>query len=293
MSLTSKPAACPQHHYRASVSPPARAAVVFALVLALLAGCSQLADSPALKLGAATSYLECAARDVLGDRVEFIRLAEPGMCPGHFDLRPSQIADLRQCRALLRFDFQKSLDAKLTDIIAQGLKVVDVTVGGGMCEAASYLRACRQLADAFIAAGLIPRDRAEARCEKIAARVNGCLAKLQADVDRAGLKNLPVVASGHQKAFCETLGLRVVGSFRASDVARISEIDDVIQSARKAGVKYIIANLPEGRRLADALGERLGAKVVEFGNFPDAREGEAAFDKLIAANVRALLDAAR
>jgi hypothetical protein len=33
--------------------------------------------------------------------------------------------------------------------------------------------------------------------------------------------------------------------------------------------------------------------VVEFGNFPDPRQGEAAFDALIAANVRALLDAAR
>ena len=267
--------------------------MTFALALALLAGCSQPTPSSVIKLGAATSYLECAARDLLGNRVEFIRLAEPGMCPGHFDLRPSQITDLRQCRALLRFDFQKSLDAKLTDIIAQGLRVVAVTVGGGMCEAPSYLRACRQLADAFVAAGLMPRERADVRCQQIAARVNACAAKLQADVARAGLKDRPVVASGHQQAFCETLGLRVAGSFRASDVARISEIDDVIQSAQKAGVKLIIANLPEGRRLADALAERLGAKVVEFGNFPDPRQGEAAFDALIAANVRALLDAAR
>lgn len=267
--------------------------VALVSIFGLLAGFSLRAASPPLKLGAASSYLECAARDLLGETVEFVRLAEPGMCPGHFDLRPSQFAELQRCRALLRFDFQKAIDVKLTSLVDHGMKMVEVSGSGGMCEAASYLQACRELSDAFVAAGHLAPDQAASRLGEIAARVNACAAKLRGQVESAGLKDRAVIASGHQRAFCESLGLRVVASFRAADMARISEIDDTVQSARNGGVKLVIANLPEGRRLADALAERLGAKVVEFGNFPDPREGGPAFDRLISANVRALLDGVR
>lgn len=270
-----------------------RAATLCALLLGLPAGALLEAAPPPLKLGAASSYLECAARDLLGERVEFVRLVEPGMCPGHFDLRPSHFTELLQCQALLRFDFQKAIDAKLARITARGIRIVDVTGAGGMCHPSSYTRACRQLAEAFVTANLMAREDAEARCAQIASRVGTGAAQLQREIEGAGLKALPVVASSHQKDFCEGLGLRVVASFRAPDMARISEVDDAVQAGRSAGAKLVVANLPEGRRLADALAERLGVSVVEFGNFPDPRQGEAAFDHLISANVRALLAAAR
>ena len=37
---------------------------------------------------------------------------------------------------------------------------------------------------------------------------------------------------------------------------------------------------------------RLDAKVVVFGNFPDAQNGQAAFDELLAANVTELVETA-
>ncbi len=269
------------------------AACLMWLAFLLVASCDKPVPPTALKLAVSSSYLECAARDLLGEQVEFVRLAEPGACPGHFDLRPSQITELRDCRALLRFNFQDSLDAKLTNLTGPHRPIVEITLCGGMCEASSYLTACRQLAEAFVAAQLLSREGAAARYNQIAERVNACAAKLQADVKEAGLQQLPVITSGHQRAFCEALGLHVVGTFRASDASRISEINHLIEVAQAAGVKLVVANRPEGRRLADALAERLSVKMVEFGNFPDPRTGETAFDALLAANTRALLDAAR
>ena len=247
----------------------------------------------ALRLGAANSYLECAAQDVLGAPVNFVRLAEPGTCPGHYDLRPSQMADLRVCRAILRFDFQKSLDERLTNSATNVPRVIEVNVKGGMCQGASYTNACRQVADSLVLMDLLDRARADEQLRRIHERVATCAAGLKVQMGKAGLTNLTVLASAHQKAFCEELGLRVAGTFRASDAARMSEVDQVIETAQKEGIKWVIANLPEGRRLADALGERLGAKVVVFGNFPDPRQGTAAFDALITGNIHALLEAAR
>jgi nucleoside-diphosphate-sugar epimerase len=51
----------------------------------------------------------------------------------------------------------------------------------------------------------------------------------------------------------------------------------------------VIANRPEGRGLADALADRLGAKVVMFDNFPVEYDGQVSFDRLVLDNIHWLI----
>ena len=268
--------------------------VVASLLLCLaLAGC-QRSDAPAgaVKIATTTSYLEAAARDLLLENLTVVRLAEPGTCPGHFDMRPSQVSELRQCRVLLRFDFQKSLDSKIGGADTNQPRVAEISIRGGMCKPDSYLAACRQTADHFVALGLLTRTNAEARLQVVASRLEELTRGATNRVAQVGLAGRPVIASGHQRDFCEWLGQQVVGSFRAADTASISEIEEAIRAGKLAQIKLVIANLPEGRRTADALGERLQARVVVFENFPALRNGHVSFDEMLSANVAALLQAA-
>ena len=98
-----------------------------------------------------------------------------------------------------------------------------------------------------------------------------------------------VIASRRQRDFCEWLGLEVVATFSAADTASIGEIEQAIAAGELASVKLVIANLPEGRRTADALAERLDAGVVVFENFPLVRNRRVSFDAMLSANVEALL----
>jgi len=263
------------------------------LLCVLLAACSPPAPPAAgPKLATTTSYLEAAARDLLGDEFSVLRLAEPGTCPGHFDMRLSQVTELRQCRALLRFDFQKSLDAKLTGANTNQARVVEISLRRGMGLPESYLAACRQTAEHFVALGLLTRTSADARLQDIGSRLDALARKATNRVAQAGLSGSPVIASGHQRDFCEWLGLKVAASFRAADTASISEIEEAIRAGKLAQIKLVIANLPEGRRTADALAERLGARVVVFENFPALVQGRVSFDQMLTANVRALTPAA-
>ncbi len=259
--------------------------LLYLSALVAVAGCGRKETSPPPKVAASTSYLECATREFLEDGEPVLRLAGPGMCPGHFDIRPSQIDQLRTCRMLLRQDFQASLEAKLSDLKAAGLQIASIKIPGGLCEPESYLCACRQTADAFVAAGLLDRTDADDRLEKVVERMASLSEWAKGQMEAAKLKDAPVLAGRHQAAFCRFLGLNVVDTFRGSDTAGISEIDTAVRSARSAGVKIIIANLPAGRGLADSLADRLGAKVIVFGNFPTG-EG---FDKLIRDNVTKLV----
>jgi hypothetical protein len=111
-------------------------------------------------------------------------------------------------------------------------------------------------------------------------------------IDEAGLSGVPVLSSGHQADFCRHLGLRVAGTFSAVDTATPSQIDRAVRAGQQAEVQLIVANLPEGRQLADAFAARLDARVVVLGNFPDG-DGQAAFEQLVRGNVRALIAATR
>jgi hypothetical protein len=108
-------------------------------------------------------------------------------------------------------------------------------------------------------------------------------------IAQAGLDGEGVLASGHQRDFCEWLGLRVVGTFRGADVAGTGELQEAIRAGGKASVGHVVANRPEGRRVADALAGRLGARVVVFDNFPESGGEGSGFDALVRANVGRLI----
>lgn len=241
---------------------------------------------------ASSSYLATVLSDLLGAAEPVVVLAEPGMCPGHFDLRPSQVRQLRSSRVLARFHFQRSLDARIGLPEGKGPHVVAVTLAGGMCEPASYLEACRQLAEALVDQQRLPASEAEQRVAAVAARMDSLARWCTEEVERAGLRDEPVLCSGHQAAFCRALGLRVIATFSAGDTAPPSEIDQAIKAGEEAGIRLLVANRPEGRQMADALADRLGARVVMFGNFPE-RNGAGAFDELVRRNVALLIESTR
>lgn len=261
-----------------------------AVAAASVGGCRKASVGAPAEVAASNSLLECAARDLLGDSTPILRLAEPGMCPGHFDIRPSQAEQIRRCRVLLRLDFQKSLDAQTGGAKGAGPQIAEIRIAGGLCEPESYLAACRQTADALVAAGLLDRLVADRRLGEIDRRIEQAASQCLTNVQ--GLKDTPVIASVHQKSFCQWLGLRVVGTFSGADTAAVTSIDRAVRDGEAAGVKVVIANRPEGRRVADALAERLQAKVVVFGNFPALDAGQASFEDLLAGNVEALRKAA-
>ena len=268
------------------------AAIALLTVLAAAPpGCRKSAEAPAADVAATNSMLECAAVDLLGDDTPVLRLAEPGMCPGHFDVRPSQVERLRRCRVLLRLDFQRSLDAKLRGPVEDGLRIAEVNIPGGLCEPESYLAACRRTADALVDAGLRDRATADARLGEIERRIGETADRCRRQVE--ALNGTPVVASGHQAAFCRWLGLDVVATFSGADTAGTGQIDRAIRQGEQAGAELVIANLPEGRRVADALAQRLRGRVVVFGNFPALGSRHASFDDLLDDNVGALVEAAR
>ncbi|MCG2684084.1 MAG: hypothetical protein L6306_10790 [Planctomycetales bacterium] len=256
----------------------------------LVAGCGPSAEPAALDdmpVAVSSPYLEAAVTDVLGWKVPLVRLAGPGMCPGHFDIRPSQIRELSKCRLLVRFDFQEGLDKKIAGRTDGTPRTVVVEPPGGLCVPDTYLAVCRRLAEHFVADGTLSQKDADARLAEIERRAAALRKEAVGKIDSAGLRDAPVLCGGHQSEFCRWLGLRVAAEFPSAEAASTGRLDRAVRDADAAGVRLIVANEPEGRRAADALADRLHARVVVFANFPEPGK-QRAFDAMVRRNLSAL-----
>lgn len=265
--------------------------VASSLLLLLLGGCDQTPSAASRpRLAVSSSYIECVLRELLGDAVNVERLVEPGMCPGHFDVRPAQVRRLSGCVALFRFDFQQSLDGQVRSI--ESLRVVPLTAPGGMCEPQTYLAVCEQAGSALLQLGLLDEKDLSSGLERLKDRLERkLLPALTAEIVAAGLSDKAVISSGHQSAFCTRLGLRVVATIGGSDTTSIRRLDDAVKIGEAENCRFVVANRPEGTRLASSLASRLGARLVVFDNFPAMTPQQPDFDTMLRDNVRALLSA--
>ena len=254
------------------------------------AGCgNKPSEDSAAEIAVTNSYLGCAVLDLCGDDTEVLCLAPPGMCPGHFDISPSQVKQLCDCRMLLLFDFQKSVAETLSRVKEKGLKTAIVGEPGGLCVPETYLAVCRKVSDILLSEYPERKARYQQRLEVIGNDLKQLRQELFEKMRQAGISSAKVLASNHQADFANWLGLETIATFVGSDIETVTGIDHCIRKAEGQEIRFVVANKQEGTALAKALAERLGAKAVVFSNFPELRGEASGFHALLRANVDALL----
>lgn len=279
-------------------SPPGLVGLAAAgalLGIMALAGCTPSSEArpadAAPAYAVTTSWLECCLRDLLGPETAVLRIAPPGTCPGHFDVSPGIVAGLRKSRMLFLFDFQKSLGARMDSLGREKPELVAIPAPEGLCVPSSYRAGCRAVGDALAASDPALSPTLTAAFERIGQRLDALEIEARRRVAEAGLTGTRVVCSGHQVEFCRWLGLDPVASYSGEN-ATPGRLEKLIAEGRAAQVRFVIANLQEGRQMGKALTHPLKARLVVFSNFPAMTPGHDTFDDLVLSNLDALLDAA-
>jgi len=261
---------------------------------AILCGCKPVTDQEKQpEIAVSNSYLRSVVKDICAENMEVLSLAPPGMCPGHFDISPSQVNQLGNCRILLLFDFQEKIDSSMASLKSKGLKTSLVKTQPGMCIPDVYLATCREVCDILSLEFPDKETGYRQRLNIINERLNKLSVDIKNAITDSELDSVKVVSSGHQSEFINWLGLETVATFEGSDSETFFNITECLKKAEGQDVRFVIANKQEGTSLADSLAKRLGIQTVVFGNFPESAKGHAGFDELLHQNVKFLLEAAR
>ena len=250
---------------------------------------------PSTDIMAGTSLITNIIQDVAGDKMETRTLIPSGVCPGHYDVKPSDIEALANSKALFIHNYQQNYENVTGAIEAAenpDLIITVLNVTGNWMTPPVQAEAVGKIAQAL---GEIDPENDAYYQERAADRKQAILAygeQVKNTFQQAGVDGVKVICAEMQAGFVKWAGFDVVATFGRPEDLSPADLAQLITEAEQTGVALIIDNLQSG---ATALGESIGQDIeaipVTISNFPGGLENTETWEKAIDKNVDLLLEA--
>jgi len=270
--------------------PVILAVLLLASIFTLLSCTQQSTD-----IMAGSSLITNIIQDVADGKVETRTLIPPGVCPGHYDVKPSDIVALANSKALFIHDYQENFE-NITGLIEAAenpdLIITVLNVTGNWMTPPVQANAVDKIAQAL---GEIDPENAAYYEEKATERVQAILAKGEEVEDRlleAELEEVKVICADMQAGFVGWAGFNIVATYGRPEELSVADVEQLIIDAIEAGVALIIDNLQSGSAtLGASIEQDVEAIPVTISNFPGGFENTETWEKTIDKNVDLLLEA--
>ena len=252
---------------------------------------------PSVDIMTGSSLIANVIHDVADGKVETRTLIPPGVCPGHYDVKTSDIQALANSKALFIHDYQQSFKT-ITDAVAAAIKnnpslnVTVLNVTGNWMIPAVQAEAVDKIAEAL---GEIDPENAAYYQERAEEREQAILAhgdEVKGRLQEAGVDGVKVICADMQAGFVEWAGFDVVATYGRPEDLSPADVEQLVTDAREADVALVIDNLQSGSAtLGTAMEPDIEAIPVTISNFPGGLENTETWEKAIDKNVNLLLAA--
>jgi zinc transport system substrate-binding protein len=202
------------------------------------------------------------------DRYSVEAILPPGQCPGHYDVKPSDIEKMQKADLMLSFKGMPCMEKSAPDG-AQRL-VVDAE-GRNLMTPEAYLHTQGVLAEQLAARYPDDKEKIARRSSEAAAQVTAEAALLKEKITRAGMAGACVLASSMQKEPLEWMGLHVAGEYGRPEALSAREVVRLSKIGRERRAVLVVDNLQSGPDAGKGIAEALGVPHVVLSNFPSER----------------------
>jgi len=215
---------------------------------------------------ASTTLISTIVEAVAPGRFAVTTIAPAGLCPGHFDLKPSDVTAANNARIILNHGWETWYPSLEKAIIPPGPRKMTLASKGNW-----MIPELQKQAAVEIAALLAELDTARADTYRLA--VTRYLSEVDSVAAAAGRlltnKELPaVIAADQQAPFLRWLGFRVVATYGRAEDFTARELTRLARVASDSGVRLVVDNLQSGPDTGKPLADGLGARHVTLTNFP-------------------------
>jgi len=254
-----------------------KAALFFAVVIIALAclsaGCS---DKP--KDGNAEIVRGIVASDTIlsgmiasllpPHRYSIEAILPPGQCPGHYDVKLSDIEKMQKADLIVSF---KGMPFMSKAASGGGAQLLVETEGRNWMAPGSYLYGLDLIADRLSRYFPEDKDKIMSRKEEAIHRVKADANSLIQRIKQAGLFGKPVIVSSMQKEPLEWMGFRVAGEYGRPEAMSTREVIHLSKIGRERHVVLVVDNLQSGPNAGAGIAETLGVPHVVLTNFPSEK----------------------
>lgn len=240
-------------------------AVVGLLCLLSWASAPACCAAECLQVTCTTTLIESAVRAIGRDRVSVTTIVPFGMCPGHFDISPSEVKRIKGSDLFIAHGFERFLK-DLVKGEGDVIPIVRVGVQENWMIPGVHIKAVKRITDIL-----------SSRCPASASFFQKNAAQYSAAIRReehrlldelAYLRATPVICSELNASFIRWLGFSVVATFPRDEDISVKGLRDITRAAKRAGVHCVFDNLQSSGRVGRTLASELKIPLVMLSNFP-------------------------
>ncbi|MBN1521349.1 MAG: metal ABC transporter substrate-binding protein [Candidatus Aureabacteria bacterium] len=211
---------------------------------------------------AGTAHVQVIVKEIAGENADVFCPLEPGMCPGHFDVKAKDLSFLHGADVIIRQGFERWIDGVRNIINEKQIKEVVISPGGNWMIPENHILASENIKQTLC---LIDPDNASVYEKNFSAYIK--MIKKEASSAQK-LKGVAVICSDMQQAFLEWLGCLVIASYGRPNEMTSSQMIEIIKKGKNKKVNLVVDNLQSGPDAGKIIAEELGARHVTLTNFP-------------------------
>lgn len=262
------------------------------LLAILLAGCRSSSVSE-LRVVTSTSLIAQIAERVAGDRVSVSNIIPPAQCPGHFDVKPSDMQMLAEADIFFFHGWQGEKFS--TELIAsagnKNLQVVQLNIQGNWMTPSVQTEAAQFIATALTEADSRHAEEYKQSLAQYQEKISSKEAEIRQKLAGEDFANTNVLCAEQQTGFIKWLGLNVVASYGRPDTMTPKVVQELVDLGRQEEVTLVIENMQSGAEAGKGLAEELGVIRIVLSNFPGGYENTGTWEKAIDYNIDLILEA--
>ncbi|MBP7529681.1 MAG: zinc ABC transporter substrate-binding protein [Syntrophorhabdaceae bacterium] len=209
----------------------------------------------------------------------------PGQCPGHYDVKLSDIEKIKRADLVVSFKGMPFMDKTGSGV---GVRLFLDTEGRNWMAPDSYVHGLNLLADRLSEYYPEERNAIMSRKKAVIEEVRAYADTVTRRIGRAGLTGAPIISSSMLKEPLEWLGFRVVGEYGRPEAMSARQIVRLSKIARENHIVFVADNLQSGPDAGKGIADSLGTPHVVLTNFPSER----GYLATLGENVDAILAAA-
>ncbi len=238
----------------------------FTSPLCIIARSSQNLPTKHIKIVVTTSMIGSIVKAIGKERVEVITIVSAGMCPGHFDVKPQDIAISSDANALLSHGFEGWVEKLLNSVGNSELLAKSISIEGNWMVPKTHKKAAKKIMK--ILCDISPQNinwyEENLSCyEKTIDSTTVQIRELTKD-----LKDIKVICAQYQSGFLNWLGFKVIITYGRPEELTPKKLAEIIKIAKKEKVQIAIDNLQSGAGTGRLIAEEIGASHIILTNFP-------------------------
>ena len=235
-----------------------------------------------IKVICTTTTMKYFVEEVGGDKVDAISLVQPGICPDHFDVRPSVVSEINTASLVVYHGVEPWLDNLIN--ASENRDVKKLLLQGPWGTPPLAKAKIDSIKNALIEIDPENKSFYEKNAAEVSKELDELNEKILTEANELGISDYKAIVMSWQKPFSEWIGLQVVEAYQPPETLSVQAVQELVVKGKNEEVAFVIDNLQSGTTLGAQMAGEIGGRHVVFSNFPEAIPGTDTIAEMIQYN---------